>query len=74
MSIKWRDKTGELWTAIVCVTERGMRFVQLKAADGFVALSDMAGRDVEPDDNYREVQATREDVAALSTWEGAVIA
>ena len=74
MGLKWRDKTGEVWTAIVCLTERGMRIVQLKAADGFVALSDMAGRDVEPDDNYREVQATSDDVAALSSWEGVVIA
>ena len=74
MGIKWRDKTGEVWTAIVCVTERGMRFVELKASDGFVALSDMAGQDIEPDDCYREVDATCEDVAALSSWEGAVVA
>lgn len=72
--LRWRDRFGEFWTAIVCISDQGTRFVELRAADGFVALSDLHGRDIEPDDNYREVEPTDEDRAAMAAWEGRVAA
>ena len=73
MGIKWQDRFGELWTAVVFATERGMRFVELTATDGYVARSDLRGRDVEPDDCYDEVAPSADDVAAIREWDGVLV-